>query len=56
MEINNYDIISTIHVNLSTAILGGKVQFSSIKGNEEIYIAAKSQDGDIIRFENQVPY
>ncbi len=53
-EIENHNILSNIFVNLSTAILGGNIEYRSFIGIEELYIPPKTQDGDTIKYQKQV--
>lgn len=53
-KIDNYNIKVTVHIGLSTAILGGQVEYRTVKGIEKLTVPAKSQDGDLLIFKNQV--
>jgi len=50
----NKNILATVYIKLSTAILGGEVEYRTINGIEKLLVPPKSQDGDYIRFEKQV--
>ena len=55
IDVNN-NILATVHISLSTAILGGQVEYRTINGIEKLNVAGKIQDGDVIRFEKQVKH
>jgi len=54
VKIQNYNIFATVNISVSTAILGGEVEYMTVSGIEKMSIPSKSQDGDVITYEKKV--